>query len=91
MELRIEADLRLGRHEALVPELGPLVQEHPLRERLAAHRMLALYRSGRQSDALEAYAQTRRLLNAELGLEPGPELQRLQHRILEHDPEAPAR
>jgi branched-chain amino acid transport system substrate-binding protein len=57
-----------------------------LRERLAAQRMLALYRSGRQSDALEAYAQTRRLLNAELGLEPGPDLQRLQRQILDHEP-----
>ena len=87
LELRVEADLRLGRHHELLPELGALAQQQPLRERLAAQRMLALYRSGRQAEALEAYAQARRVLVAELGLEPGPELQRLQGGILSHDPE----
>ena len=78
MEQRIEADLALGRHAQLVGELRALVRRHPLRERLRAQLMLALYRSGRQAEALEAYADARRTLVDELGLEPGPELQRLQ-------------
>ncbi|HEV2060611.1 MAG TPA: AfsR/SARP family transcriptional regulator, partial [Solirubrobacteraceae bacterium] len=86
VESRVEADLALGRHGELVAELGTLVRRHPLRERLRAQLMLALYRSGRQADALEVYAEGRRLLVDELGLEPGPELKRLQRAILDHDP-----
>jgi DNA-binding SARP family transcriptional activator len=68
---RIDADLALGRHALLVGELEALVSEHPLAERLRAQLMLALYRSGRQADALELYRQTRRVLLDHLGLEPG--------------------
>lgn len=81
---RIEADLRRGEHVALVPELRALVREHPLRERLRGHLMLALYRAGRQADALEVYSEARRVLVAELGLEPSPELRRLHGEILAH-------
>ncbi len=93
LEARIEADLACGRHAELVPELTTLVRAHPLRERLRALLMLALYRSGRQAEALEAYADARQTLVAELGLEPGPELQGLQQGILTHDEalRAPAR
>jgi DNA-binding SARP family transcriptional activator/ABC-type branched-subunit amino acid transport system substrate-binding protein/streptogramin lyase len=87
VEDRIDAELQLGRQVQLVPELETLVAEHPLRERLRGQLMLALYRSGRQADALTAYAVARRLLVDELGIEPGPELQDLQRRILDHDPE----
>ena len=85
LEERIEADLALGRHAELVPELEGLVREHPLRERLRAQLMLALYRSGRQSEALDAYQQARRLLSAELGLEPGRRLRELEAAILRQD------
>jgi DNA-binding SARP family transcriptional activator/DNA-binding beta-propeller fold protein YncE len=85
-ELRITADLDLGRHEDLIPELEGLVQEHPLRERLRAQLMVALYRSGRQADALEVYREGRRLLDQELGLQPGDELRQLERAILEQDP-----
>ena len=85
LEERIEADLVLGRHAELVPELEGLVREHPLRERLRAQLMLALYRSGRQSEALDAYQQARRLLSTELGLEPGRTLRELEAAILRHD------
>jgi YVTN family beta-propeller protein len=86
LEDRIEADLALGRHAALVPELEALGAEHPARERLRGQLMLALYRSGRQSEALENYREARRTLVEELGLEPGPELQRLHRAILGQDP-----
>jgi DNA-binding SARP family transcriptional activator len=86
LELRIDADLALGRHREVVAELSDLVREHPLRERFRAQLMLALYRSGRQAEALEAYADGRRLLASELGLEPGDELRALQRSILEQDP-----
>ena len=86
LEHRIEADLALGRHAELVPELETLVAEHPARERLRGQLMLALYRSGRQSQALESYRDARRALDEELGLEPGPELQRLERAILAQDP-----
>jgi DNA-binding SARP family transcriptional activator/sugar lactone lactonase YvrE len=86
VEQRIEADLTLGRHAALVPELDGLVREHPLRERLRGQLMLALYRCGRQADALEAYRSGQRLLDEELGLQPNDELQRLERAILNHDP-----
>jgi DNA-binding SARP family transcriptional activator len=86
LEQRIQADLALGRHAELVPELEGLVREHPLRERLRGQLMLALYRCGRQADALEVYRSGRRLLDEELGLEPDDELQRLERAILNHDP-----
>jgi DNA-binding SARP family transcriptional activator/streptogramin lyase len=88
----VESLLRLGRHGELVGKLDALVAANPLRERLRGQAMLALYRSGRQSDALQVYRDGRRLLADELGLEPGPELQRLERAILAQDPalEAPA-
>jgi DNA-binding SARP family transcriptional activator len=86
MEDRGDALLRLGRHGELVSELGPLVEAHPLRERLRGQLMLALYRRGRQAEALDVYARGRRLLAGELGLEPGAELQRLERAILAQDP-----
>src|SRR5215208_1966734 len=86
LENRGEADLVLGRHAALIPELEALVREHPTRERLREGLMLALYRSGRQVEALESYRDSQRTLDEELGLEPGPRLQRLERSILSHDP-----
>ena len=86
LEERLEADLALGRHAGLVAELEGLVAEHPLRERLRAQLMLALYRCGRQADALLLYQATRELLVDELGIEPGPALQRLERAILAQDP-----
>ena len=87
LEDRIEADLALARHTELVPELRVLVQEQPLRERLWRQLVLALYRSGRQADALAAYREARTLLDRELGLEPTPELQELERAILRHEVE----
>jgi YVTN family beta-propeller protein len=86
LESRIEAELAIGRGAELVPELEQLVSDHPLRERLIGDLMLALYRAGRQADALEAFRAARERLVEELGLEPGPELYELQRRILQHDP-----
>jgi DNA-binding SARP family transcriptional activator len=86
MEERIEADLALGRHVELVPELEALVARHGLRERLRAQLMLALYRSGRQAEALEVYHAARRTLQAELGIEPGRPLHELERAILSQDP-----
>jgi DNA-binding SARP family transcriptional activator/DNA-binding beta-propeller fold protein YncE len=86
LEQRIDADLELGRHMQLVPELEGLVREYPLREHLRAQLMIALYRSGRQADALDTYRHGQRLLDEELGLQPGEELRRLERAILEHDP-----
>jgi DNA-binding SARP family transcriptional activator len=86
LEDRIEADLALGRHRAVVGELETLVSQHPSRERLLAQLMLALYRSGRQADALEDYRAGRRALRDELGLEPGPDLRALERQILDQDP-----
>jgi YVTN family beta-propeller protein len=86
LEERIEADLALGRHAELVPELEALVRANPLRERLRAQLMLALYRSGRQAEALGAYRQARATLVAELGLEPGRRLQEVERGILSQDP-----
>jgi DNA-binding SARP family transcriptional activator/DNA-binding beta-propeller fold protein YncE len=93
IERRIHLELALGPSEDLVPELEALVRGHPLRERLRYLLMLALYRAGRQADALEAYSDARRTLRDELGLEPGEELQELQKAILAHDPalDAPPR
>ena len=85
LEARIDAELATGLHAELIGELDGLVLEHPLRERLRAQLMLALYRCGRQSDALAAYRDARRALCDELGLEPGAELQELQAAILRHD------
>lgn len=86
LEQRVEAELELGLHTELVPELEALVREDPLRERRRAQLMLALYRSGRQADALDTYRSGRKLLADELGLEPGGELRQLEKAILEHDP-----
>ena len=86
LEERIEADLALGAGGELVGELQRLVGEHPLRERLRGQLMLALYRSGRQAEALEAYREVRELLLEELGLEPAPALGELETAILRHDP-----
>ena len=85
LELRVEADLALGRYTELVGELQALVRAHPLRERLRAMLMRALYGSGRQVEALEVYRETRRLLVDELGIEPSPALQELEQAILRHD------
>jgi predicted ATPase/DNA-binding winged helix-turn-helix (wHTH) protein len=85
LEERVAADLALGRHQAVLGELTGLVGEHPHRERLCGHLMLALYRSGRQADALDVYRRTRRALREELGLDPGPELRELEQAILRHD------
>jgi predicted ATPase len=82
---RIDCELALGRHEQLIGELETLVRQHPLRERLRGQLMLALYRSGRQAEALAAYQDARRAL-VELGLDPGAELQALEQAILGHDP-----
>jgi DNA-binding SARP family transcriptional activator len=86
LEQRIDADLELGRHAEVVSELEALVREDPLRERRRAQLMLALYRSGRQADALDTYRSGRKLLADELGLEPGGELRQLEKAILEQDP-----
>jgi YVTN family beta-propeller protein len=86
LEDRGEADLALGHHAALVPELEALVREHPTRERLREELMLALYRSGRQVEALESYRDLRSTLVDKFGLEPGSRLQALERAILTHDP-----
>ena len=86
VELRVDSDLALGRQEELVGELEPLVAAHPFRERLRAQLMLALYRSGRQADALAAYRSAREAFDEELGLEPGPALRELERAILRQDP-----
>ena len=86
LEDRLDADLMLGRHGDLVPEVEALVSEQPLRERLRGQLMLALYRTGRQADALVAYRCAQRQLRDELGLEPGRALQDLERAILNQDP-----
>jgi len=83
---RIDCELVLGQGDELVPELQTLVKRYPLRERPRAQLMLALYRSDRQAEALELYAETRRMLRDELGLDPSPRLQELEREILRHDP-----
>ena len=85
LEDRIDADLALGRHASVVAELEGLARSHPYRERLTGQLMLALYRSGRQADALDAYRDARRALAEELGLEPGHDLKDLERRILSQD------
>src|SRR3984957_17880705 len=87
LDWRVEGDLDDGRHEQLVPELRDLTARHPLREHFHSQLMLALYRCGRPAEALEAYQRAPRGLGAELGVEPGPHLQRLHQRILEGAPE----
>lgn len=87
VEERNDVLLTLGRHAELVGELSGLVNEHPLRERLHAQLMLALYRAGRQADALRAFSRARAVLVDELGIDPGPELRRLEQQILTQDPE----
>jgi DNA-binding SARP family transcriptional activator/pimeloyl-ACP methyl ester carboxylesterase len=86
LEARLAADLAAGCHGELVGELQALVREHPFRERLWGHLMVALYRSGRQADALAAYQQARVRLRDDLGLEPGGELRRLEQAVLDQDP-----
>ncbi|MEU8246106.1 BTAD domain-containing putative transcriptional regulator [Nonomuraea sp. NPDC048916] len=86
IELRVDADLALGRHESLVAELHELTTAHPLRERFWAQRMVALYRSGRQGDGLRCYRTVRDLLAEELGVDPGVELRELHQRLLAADP-----
>jgi DNA-binding SARP family transcriptional activator len=86
LEERIEADLRLGRHGELVGEIEALVSEHPLRERLRGQLMRALYRAGRQSEALAAYQDARTVLVEEFGIEPTRALQELERRMLLQDP-----
>ena len=86
VELRVKADLEAGRHAELVPELHKLTLQHPWREGLHSQLLLALYRSGRQADALEAYQRAREVLVEQLGIEPGPELAGLHQAILGHDP-----
>jgi DNA-binding SARP family transcriptional activator/ABC-type oligopeptide transport system substrate-binding subunit/streptogramin lyase len=86
LETRIDADLALSRHRELVPELESLVEWHPFREHLLGQLVLALYRSGRQAAALEAYRRGSARLRGELGLEPGRPLQDLEQRILQQDP-----
>ncbi|MGZ4384978.1 MAG: BTAD domain-containing putative transcriptional regulator [Gaiellaceae bacterium] len=90
LESRLECDLRLGRQETSVAELEGLAEEHPHRERLVELTMLALYRSGRQAEALALYRERRRRLVGELGLEPGRRLQELERAILRQDPELDA-
>jgi DNA-binding SARP family transcriptional activator/pimeloyl-ACP methyl ester carboxylesterase len=86
LEARLAADLAAGCAGELVAELETLVREHPFRERLWGHLMVALYRTGRQADALAAYQRARARLGEDLGLEPGGELRRLEQAILDHDP-----
>jgi WD40 repeat protein/DNA-binding SARP family transcriptional activator len=86
IELAIDAELAVGRHAEVIPRLEALIADDPLNERFHAQRMLALYRAGRQSEALDAYHVARETLVGEIGIEPGPELRDLQERILNHDP-----
>ena len=85
-EKRLDAELALGRHAEVVGELEALVRAHPLRERLRLQQMLALYRAGRQAEALETFQRARRVLVQELGIEPGPALHELERAILKQDP-----
>jgi basic membrane lipoprotein Med (substrate-binding protein (PBP1-ABC) superfamily)/DNA-binding SARP family transcriptional activator len=93
LEIRVDADLALGRHAEVVGELRRHVEENPYRERLVAQLMVALYRSGRQAEALDVYERTRRALDDDLGLQPSEDLQRLAGQIVRQEPQlrAPAR
>ena len=86
LDHRIDADLALGKHHAVIAELERLVVAHPFRERLHCQLMLALYRSGRQADALAVSSSVRQHLADELGVDPGPALRDLETAILRHDP-----
>ena len=86
LEARVDCELQIGEHGGLIGDLETLVAAHPARERLAAQLMLALYRCGRQGDALEVYSRARAYLSGELGLEPGPALQALQAKVLAQSP-----
>ena len=86
LERRVEADLACGRHASLGAELDGLGTQHPLRERLAGLRIIALYRCGRQAGALSAYGELRERLAAELGIDPTPALRRLHEQVLRQDP-----
>jgi basic membrane lipoprotein Med (substrate-binding protein (PBP1-ABC) superfamily)/DNA-binding SARP family transcriptional activator len=90
LELRFDAELQLGRHEAVGRELPRLVEEHPYRERFACQLMVALYRSGRQAEALTVYERVRRRLQDDLGLQPGVELRELSGKIVRQEPELTA-
>ena len=90
IEERLEAELQLGRHLAAIAELEPLVAAHPLRERTRGLLMIALYRAGRQADALRSYQEGRLVLAEELGLDPGPELRQLEAAVLAQEPELDA-
>lgn len=86
LELRNDAELALGRHEQILADLDALVREHPYRERFREQQILALYRAGRQKDALGAYRELREMLVEELGVEPGPRLRELERAVLRQDP-----
>jgi SARP family transcriptional regulator, regulator of embCAB operon len=86
LEDRVEAELRSGHHHELIGELEQLVTEFPLRERLWAQGMVALYRCGHQAEALRAYEDLRVLLREELGIRPSPALQQLERAVLDQDP-----
>ncbi|MEV8309140.1 AfsR/SARP family transcriptional regulator [Streptomyces flavidovirens] len=90
VERRIDADLRLGRHSELIPELGKLMVRHPQHEGLHSQAMVALYRSGRQVAALDVYRRLRMCLIDELGVEPSPQVQRLHRAVLSVDPQLDA-
>ena len=85
-ETRIDAELTLGRHEALIGELESLTSAHPMRERLWSQRMLALYRCGRQAEALRVFQDLRSILVAELGIDPGHDVTWMEHAILTQEP-----
>lgn len=87
LEARVEADLTQGAHREIIGELEALAEQHPLRETFRAQHMLALYRSGRQAEALRAYQRTRSVLAEELGIDPTPGLQELEEMILTQDPQ----
>src|SRR5262249_30014138 len=86
VEAKIDAELALGRHASVLSQLNELVTGDPLNEGLHRQRIIALYRCGRQADALAAYDQLRHQLADELGVDPSPPLQRLQQQVLAHDP-----
>ena len=86
LEERIDADLACGRHSTLLPELEALTTAHPFRERLWKQRIVSLYRAGRQADALRVYQDVRTVLTQEIGIEPSPELKRLEQQVLSQDP-----